>query len=88
MPLSATVLVEHAARVDDESLSRRAQGNAATGAHQKALSEFFLQQGDLPAQARLREVERDRGSAEAAAVGDRHQGLELPELHSNQSYRL
>jgi len=60
----------------------------APGAHQQSMAELLLQQRHLPAEAGLRQVQRNRGAAETAAVGDRDQRFQLPQLHSHRSYWL
>ena len=79
---------QHLACVHDEGLTRGRELHTPPGAHQQAVAELLLQQRHLSAEAGLRQVQRDRGAAEAAAVGDRDQGLQLPQLHSHRSYRL
>ena len=67
--------------MDQESFAGGAWGDAASGAYQETLTEFLFEQGDLPTEAGLRQVEGNCGATEAAAVSDGDERLELPEFH-------
>ena len=78
--------ISSSARACPSSASPASVGDrAAAGADQQALAELGLEQADLPAQAGLRQVERDRGAAEAAGVDDAHEVGELPQVHSEEA---
>jgi hypothetical protein len=48
---------------------------------QQVLAQLHLQQAHLAAERRLGHVQRQRGTAEAAQLGHRHEVFELTQIH-------
>ena len=77
--------VEHGARVHEQGVAGFRGDDPAPGPDQQTLSELSLEEGDLAAQARLRQVQRDRGATETAGVDNADEVLELAEIHRNKA---
>ena len=70
---------------DEQRITCFGGGYAAPGSHQQALPQIGLQQSDLPAEARLCEVQRHGAAAEAARVDHGHEVEKLPQFHSRSA---
>ena len=73
---------EHAVAQLEELLPGRRDLDPSAEAEEERLLEFLLEQQDLPADRRLRDVQPRAGGGERAALGNGAQNLELSQIHS------
>ena len=77
----ASHLMQDAARVLQQDQARFGRHGAAAVALQQVLAQLHLQQSHLAADGRLGHVQRQRGTAEAAELGDADEIFELSQVH-------
>ena len=65
----------------DEAFGRRRHPDLAADAQEQRLAELLLEQQDLPADRRLRDVQLPAAGGERAGLGDRLEDFELSEVH-------
>ena len=64
-----------------QRLAGRGNADLPPDAQENALVQLFLEQQDLAADRRLRDVQLSAGAGEGAGLGDRLDDLELAEIH-------
>ena len=69
-------------RVREEGAPGVGQDHAAADALEQRHLQLLFEEVDATADRRLRQVQRGRGAREAAPPHDRHEGLDLVELHA------
>ena len=76
------VLKDAMAQLEQRFAGRR-DADAAADAMEDRLAELVLEQQDLPADRRLRDVQLLAGGGERSGVGDGADDLELPQVHAS-----
>ena len=74
-------LLQQVVAMVEQALAGLGQGDAAAVAQQQRLAQVGLERPHLPAERRLRHVERARGLAEAAEFRDADEVFELAQIH-------
>ena len=73
-------LGEHRPRLAQEHLAGRGQRDAAPAALEQHHAELRLERAHLLRERLLRDVQPARGGGQAARLGDRHEGAQLPQV--------
>ena len=79
------VLEDAVAQLQERFASGR-DADAPADAVEDRLAELLLEQQDLPADRRLRDVQLFAGGGERAGVGDGADDFELPKIHCFEAY--
>ena len=79
-------ILEDAVTQLEQRFAGRRDADAAADAVEDRLAELLLEQEDLAADRRLRDVQLLAGGRERSGVGDRADDLELPQIHAPQRY--
>ena len=74
-------VLKHALSELDEAFGRGRHAHVPADAQKQRLAEFFLEQGNLPADRRLRHVQLPSARGERSGVGNRLQNFKLTQVH-------
>ena len=77
-------VLKHTLTELDEAFGRRRHAHVSADAQKQRLAEFFLEQGNLPADRRLRHVQLPSARGKRPGIGNRLENFELAQIHDRQ----